>query len=190
MPIIPVRSVMLGVVLVFAFVMAAFGQEECTGAKIFSSANCVGDAVSPDEKALFEAVNKYRSDNGLQPITLSVGLSILGNRRVLDLKQNMRTLTHSWSNCPYEVNDEKTWPCLLDSPTRLNTGYKGQAYETLYRSSRKVDPAAAIEAWKKSSLHTSIILNKGMFAEMQWDGMGVAIDGQFAALWFGHPPVK
>ncbi len=173
------------------FVFAASGQETCTGQKIFSSSNCAGDSISADEKALFDAVNNFRSDNNLQPIKPSAALSRLGNRRMLDIRQNTKSLTHSWSNCTYEVNSEKTWPCLLDSPQRLRTGYTGQGYETLYRTSRQnVTPAAAIEAWKKSSLHTSIILNKGMFADMPWEELGVAIDGQYAVLWFGHSQRK
>lgn len=45
----------------------------------------------------------------------------------------------------------------------------------------------ALDAWKKSDLHNSIILNLGMFEKMQWDEVGIAIDGEYASLWFGHP---
>lgn len=191
MHVVRVRCLVLAAAISFALAFTSSGQENCTGQKIFSSPNCLGDGISADEKTLFDAVNKFRSDNNLQPIKPSAALSVLGNRRVLDLRQNMKTLTHSWSNCVYDINDEKTWPCLLESPTRLRTSYTGQGYETLYRTSRPlVTPSAAIEAWRKSSLHTTIILNQGMFADMTWVELGVAIDGPFAALWFGHSPAK
>jgi len=45
----------------------------------------------------------------------------------------------------------------------------------------------AVDAWGKSTLHSSIILNQGIFRNMAWDEVGVAIDGQYAALWFGYP---
>lgn len=162
-------------------------QEACTGEKIFSSPACFGDETSPDEKALFEAVNSYRVANGKPLLKMSPPLNLLGNRRMLDLNQNLKVTTHSWSNCPYSITDKKTWPCLIDAPRRLRTGYTGDGYETLYRTTNnKVNINAALEAWKKSSLHSSIILNEGTFAPMPWDALGVAIEGQFAVLWFGY----
>jgi hypothetical protein len=47
-------------------------------------------------------------------------------------------------------------------------------------------PVSALDAWKKSPLHNSIILNQDTFKSLEWDELGIAIDGQFAALWFGY----
>jgi hypothetical protein len=175
-------------VSIFVEVDLASAQDNCTGNQIFTAKACVGDGNSADEKALFEIINKYRAANGRSAIKLSAPLSVLGNRRMLDLRQNLKTLTHSWSNCPYELKNEKTWPCVMDAPERLKSGYRGQGYETLFRTATgNATPNAAIEAWKKSALHSSIILNQGMFQSMPWDEVGVAIDGQYAALWFGYP---
>lgn len=175
--------------LVFALIavgcISASAQSPCTGNAIFTSQQCAGDAVTAAELELYTAVNQYREANGLAPLRLSPPLSRLGNRRMLDLNQNMKTITHSWSNCRYDIKDESTWPCLTASPSRLNTGYAGEGYETLYRTTGKAEPAAALAAWKKSTLHSSIILNKDMFAKMPWEEIGVAIDGQYASLWFG-----
>lgn len=169
-----------------ALYVHAFAQGNCTGAQIFSSSNCRGDEISAEEKNLIEIVNKYRVANGQSELRASTSLSMVANRRMLDLKQNLKTLTHSWSNCPYELSDKKTWKCLENSPERLNSGYKGQGYETLYRTSKgRATPVAALDAWKKSSLHNSIILNGGIFKDMNWEEFGVAIDGEFAAMWFG-----
>lgn len=186
MPGISFRFLFLtAIVLISA--LAAHTQEKCAGETIFTADNCQGDAVSNEESALLDAVNSYRASQGLAPVKISASLSKLGNRRMLDLQLNVKTISHSWSNCRYEVSDEKTWPCLTDSPRRLRSGYTGQGYETLFRAmGRRATAAAALEAWKKSSLHNSIILNRGMFAAMPWEEMGVAIEGEFAALWFGH----
>ncbi len=179
-------AVFISLVFACTFAAAVRGQEICKGDRIFSAKNCAGDLVSADEKVLFEAVNKYRVANGRPAVKLSTALSLVGNRRMLDLNQNLKILTHSWSNCPYDIYNEKTWGCLIGSPQRLNSGYAGEGYETLFRTTRsKVDVNAALEAWKKSSLHNSIILNHGMFAALPWDEFGVAIDGSYAALWFG-----
>lgn len=176
------------IVIPFVFFKSTSAQVQSAGAGIFASATCSGDEVSDEERELFNIVNSFRSENGRPALRLSKTLSIVGNRRMLDLSQNMRSLTHSWSNCPYEIANEKTWTCMMDSPVRLKSGYKGTGYETLYATgSKKVDPNAAIAAWKKSSLHTSIILGTGMFASMSWDEFGVAISGGYATLWFGQP---
>lgn len=179
--------------LVTAFAFAAStpvaAQAACTGNAIFSAESCAGDTISREEMELFNAVNRFREANGLARVKLSLSLSRLGNRRMLDMAQNMKMLTHSWSNCRYDINDQTTWPCLTSSPTRLRCGYAGDGYETLFRTSKpRAEPSEAIEAWKKSTLHNSIILNKGIFADLPWEELGVAIDGPYAALWFGFRP--
>ncbi len=175
-------------VLVFVFGPSlSKAQSNCIGGQIFTARSCVGDASSQAESDLFQIVNKYRKANDRPELKLSPSLSMLANRRVLDLKFNMKSLTHSWSNCPYDIKNEKSWKCVIDSPTRLNTGYKGQGYETLYRTaSGRANPTLAVQAWSKSPLHNSIILNLSMFKDMAWDEVGVAVDGQFAVLWFGY----
>lgn len=133
-------------------------------------------------------VAKYRADHGLAAAKLSPQLSIVANRHLLDLRQNIRSLTHSWSNCAYDINDKKSWPCVMNAPARLGTSYKGEGYETLYRTSTgSASGQLAFEAWKKSTLHNSIIINLDAFKAVKWDEVGVAIDGEFAALWFGSP---
>ncbi|MFN0141398.1 MAG: CAP domain-containing protein, partial [Pyrinomonadaceae bacterium] len=165
----------------------SFAQTQCSGSQIFQNLNCAGDDTDSDEKALFDLVNKYRIANGRGAIRYSAPLSKVANRRMLDLKQNLKILTHSWSNCKYDIKEEKTWYCVTEAPKRLNSGYGGQGYETLYRTTMgKALPVSALDAWKKSTLHNSIILNMGTFKDLDWEEMGVAIDGQFAALWFGY----
>lgn len=132
---------------VAALLRSASGQANCTGSQMFTAKDCAGDANSPEEKILFELVNKYRAANERPELRLSAFLSIVANRRMLDLRQNLKKLTHSWSNCAFELKNEKTWPCLLDAPQRLNSGYSGKGYETLYRKSAgNATSALALEA--------------------------------------------
>jgi uncharacterized protein YkwD len=189
MPVI-VRYV-AAVAATLAFASWVSAQAPCSGASIFAPAACAGDEVSADERDLFNAVNAFRTANGKPALRLSVTLSIVGNRRMLDLTQNVKSLSHSWSNCPYDIGNEKTWTCMMDSPARLKSGYNGTGYETLYATgSKKVDPSAAVTAWSKSQLHSSIILGTGSFSSMHWDEFGVAISGGYATLWFGAPADK
>lgn len=171
----------------FVFCPRVAAQVNCSGVQILQTPNCNGDDASSEEMALLELVNRYRVANGQSELRLSKPLSMVANRRMLDLKQNLKFLTHSWSNCKYEINDHKTWGCVTDAPQRLKSGYGGQGYETLYRTGMgRALPVSALDAWKKSILHNSIILNLSMFKNLEWEELGVAIDGQFAALWFGY----
>lgn len=183
----------LAVLLLFAAgdFLSVVGQAKCAGDDIFTAKSCDGDANSSEEKKLLELINSYRAANKKPEVAISASLSMVANRRMLDLKQNLRTLTHSWSNCPYDFKNEKTWPCVTGAPVRLKSGYDGKGYETLYRTSKgNVKPELALDAWKKSQLHISIILNLDMFGDLAWNEVGLAISGEYASVWFGHPSVS
>lgn len=178
--------IFLSVLLLLVCNGDSYSQTNCTGAKIFAEKNCMGDDVSPIEKELYKIVNEYRAKNNLPPVALSNPLSIVANRHLLDLVNNIKSLSHGWSNCPYDIKNQSTWNCLFDSPKRLNVGYNGNGYENLYRSfSGNATPALALEAWKKSEMHNSLILNLDVWKDTKFDAFGVAITGSYAALWFG-----
>ena len=153
---------------------------------IFSEKKCVGDDVNQAEKELYRIVNEYRAKNNLSIIPFSESLSIVANRHLLDLTLNIKSLTHGWSNCPYNIKDNDTWNCVFDAPKRLKVDYDGKGYENLYRtSSGNAIPFSALEAWKKSSMHNALILNLDSWKDTKFDAFGIAIIGQYAALWFG-----
>lgn len=179
-------------VLIFLFVVSTifsptiFGQANCEGNKIFTENICSGDEVNQPEKELFRIVNEYRVQNNLPPIALSESLSIIANRHLLDIIQNLKILTHGWSNCPYDLKNKDTWDCVFESPKRFKVNYKGKGFENLYRiNGGQVTPSATLEAWKNSPLHNALILNLNSWKDTKFDAFGLAIDGQYAALWFG-----
>jgi uncharacterized protein YkwD len=166
-----------------------YSQANCSGEKIFSEKRCAGDEISTHENDLYRIVNDYRAQNNLPPIPISESLSMVANRHLLDLIINVKSFTHGWSNCAYEVSNQKTWDCVFESPKRLNSGYSGRGYENLYRTkSGSANAVLALESWKKSDLHNSLILNLKTFKDIKFDAFGVAINGQYAALWFGSSP--
>jgi hypothetical protein len=173
-------------VFCLAFQQTVFSQVECTGKSLFTEKKCIGDEISNDEKELIKIVNDYRRQNGLALVSSSDSLSALANRHLLDLVLNVKTLTHGWSNCPYDFQNQKTWSCVSESPRRLNIGYTGEGFENLYRNKTgAATPSLALEAWKKSDLHKSLILNQNVWRDRKWDAFGVAIKGEYVALWFG-----
>ena len=183
-----IRHLIVVLLFLAAPLVATGAQTVCDGTKVFTEKVCPGDNLSPDEKALYDLVIKYRATKGLAAPKLSTPLSLLANRHLIDIKSNLKSFTHSWSNCPYDIKDDKTWHCISDAPKRLKTGYNGTGYETLYVTAEtKANINLALDKWKGSTLHNSIITNQGMFKDRPWDEIGVSVDGNYAALWFGTP---
>lgn len=173
-------------ILSAAFCLKTFAQTKCEGEKIFNEKNCSGDEVNQSEKELYRLVNEYRAQNNLPPIPLSDSLSIVANRHLLDLILNIKSLTHGWSNCLYDIKNKDTWNCVFESPKRLKVDYAGKGFENLYRNNGgNAMPALALEAWKKSAMHNALILNLNNWKDIKFDAFGIAINGQYAALWFG-----
>ena len=172
--------------LTIVCIQSLFAQPDCSGARLFTEKKCAGDEISPPEKELFRIINEYRAQNKLSPVAISEPLSFVANRHLLDLTLNVKFLTHGWSNCVYDLKKEETWNCLFDSPQRLNTDYNGQGFENLYRNlNGSATPVQALEAWKKSPLHNNLILNLDIWKNTKYDAFGVAVSGNYAAIWFG-----
>jgi uncharacterized protein YkwD len=176
----------LSVGILLISVQMFFAQEGCSGTTLFTAQKCSGDEVNSTEQELFRIINEYRAQNKLPPVVLSDSLSFVANRHLLDLTLNVKSLTHSWSNCPYDVKKQDSWNCLFEAPQRLKTNYAGQGYENLYRNlNGDATPATALEAWKKSPKHNILILNLEIWKNTKFDGLGIAFNGNYAAIWFG-----
>ena len=176
----------LSVMILLTSVQMFFAQEGCSGTTLFTAQSCSGDEVNSAEQELFKIINEYRAQNKLPPVVLSNSLSFVANRHLLDLELNVKSVTHSWSNCPYDVKKKDTWNCLFEAPQRLKSNYTGQGYENLYRNvTSDATPAAALEAWKKSPRHNNLILNLEIWKTTKFDGLGIAFSGNYAAIWFG-----
>lgn len=170
------------------FCLPIVAQIKCEGALILTEKKCVGDEISPSEKELYRIVNEYRAQNNLPQIPISEALSVLANRHLLDISLNIKSFTHGWSNCPYNINDNDTWDCVFEAPKRLKVGYNDKGYENLFRyNGGNATPALALAAWKKSPMHNGLILNLESWKNIKFDAFGIAINGNFAAIWFGAP---
>lgn len=173
-------------IIVFSYCKISFAQINCDGKKLFTEEKCNGDEIDAAERELYRIVNEYRLQNNLPAVPISDSLSVLANRHLLDIVFNLKNLTHSWSNCPFDIKDSNTWNCVFDSPKRLKIKYKGKGFENLYRTTdSNVSPFLALEAWKKSPSHRGLILNSDNWKETKFNAIGIAIYGQYAAVWFG-----
>ena len=175
-----------GWLLIFSLYQISPAQKTCDGKQLFTEKNCAGDTLDTKEKELLRLINEYRAQNRLAPLVLSDALSTVANRHLLDLNINIKYLTHGWSNCAYDIKNQSTWGCILNAPRMLGVRYDGNGYENLYRNHSSVaQPSLALEAWKKSELHNALILNRNIFNDFKWDGIGIAISSNYAAIWVG-----
>lgn len=166
--------------------VSGFAQTKCEGEKILTEKKCAGDDISIAERELYKLINEYRKQNRLPEIPLSDTLSIVANRHLLDISLNLKTFTHGWSNCHYDIKNNDTWKCVFDAPKRLKVEYDGKAYENLYRNNNgNATPALALAAWKKSPMHNALILNLDTWNDTEFNAFGIAINGNQAAIWFG-----
>ncbi|MFB2882294.1 CAP domain-containing protein [Floridanema aerugineum] len=152
--------------------------------------NLPGDGFESEETKLYNLINEYRAQNGLAPIAASKALSTVANRHVQDLAENIGTLTHSWSDAPYDPNNPSTYPAMWTAPQRFNTGYSGYGYENAFGGTGNYVATAtdALQAWKNSPAHNAAILNQGIWQNLQWNALGVGIYKGYAVIWFGEQP--
>lgn len=161
-------------------------QLNCDEQQILTASACVGDGLELEEQRLYDLINEYRAENGLPSIPLSYSLTLVANRHVLDLDKNIGSLTHGWSDCPYNSSDPSTYPCMWNAPQRIGTAYEGYGYENAYGGSGQVTAGSALSAWRRSGAHNEVILNRGIWQDREWRALGIGIYQGYAVLWVGE----
>ena len=154
--------------------------------------NTSEDSIDKEEKELYDLIMQYRLENGLGSIPLSKALSTVAGRHTLDTVFNTGYDGHSWSDAPYNGSDSSTYPNMWEAPQRLGTGYLGNGFEI---STGFIGPAVAtanmsstraLDNWKSSTGHDNVILNKDIWAALEWNAIGVGIHKGVAHVWFGR----
>ena len=172
-------------VCLFCAINSISAQNKCSGSEIYSPKSCSGDEAAKEEIELFRLINEYRRQNNLPEVRESKALYLTANRHLMDINLNLKKLTHSWSDCDFDSNNNKTWNCIFDAPKKFDPAFTGSGYENVYFNSKgRFSPAEALDGWKKSPLHNAAILNLDSFKNNQWIAGGVAIEGQYANVWF------
>lgn len=183
----------------------------CSGARpVFAPADAAGaidgarsdiaaaaepGAPSAEEKRLHALLNAYRAAHHLRPVALSRSLSNVARRHATDLARHGvsgECSVHSWSKegswtpCCYDLRhpDNK---CMWNKPREL-TGYEGVGFEIGYQYTAGVRAPLAMRAWQHSAKHESVILNRKSWSGMNWEAVGIGIDGEYATVWWGEDP--
>lgn len=142
--------------------------------------------ISSDEEKLINAINTYRKKKGLKAVSISSSMSIVAQKHVKELNDEIKDLTHSWVGCPYKGSNPKSYRCMWDKPKEL-TGYPGNGYECAFAKWGKPFTVDEIlESWQDSPAHDDIITNKKIWSKSDWNAIGVAIYGNYAVLWLGE----
>lgn len=157
--------------------------------------------LNETEQSLLREVNAYRELKGLKPVQLSRSLTYVAQMHVWDLSTNdpfnpRRCNLHSWSSkgpwkgCCY-TDDQKRASCMWNKPAEL-TNYRHSGYEIAFWTNESLSPEAfateALDAWKKSRGHNTVIVNEGEWNDIEWNAIGVGVAGGYAVVWFGAVP--
>ncbi|NEQ99764.1 MAG: hypothetical protein F6K30_24190 [Cyanothece sp. SIO2G6] len=143
------------------------------------------DTFDTEEADLYRQINQYRAENNLPPIPASLSLSLVANRHVLDLQENIGSLTHGWSDAPYDSSDSSTWPSMWEAPQRLGTDYEDNGFENAFFSSAGANADDALMAWQDSEGHNAVILNLDGWDNYEWQALGIGIYENYAVMWVG-----
>jgi len=153
---------------------------------IQNESEVVNHCLTQEEMKLYALINNYRKEKRLPLIPLSKSLSYVARQHVIDLQYNVKETTHSWSDCKYINGKHDSYNCMWLKPQEL-TSYKGKGYECVFgKTPEDVQAHDALNAWKKSPNHNNVIINKGIWAQVKWQAIGVGIYKNYAAIWFGE----
>jgi hypothetical protein len=150
--------------------------------------------VNFQEKEMLKLINEYRKSKRLPSIKLSPELTKVAKIHANDLNSNHPDVgkcnTHSWSDkgnwkpCCY-TEDQKNAALMWSKPKEL-TNYKSDGFEIAYENSGVPTPSEALALWKKSPGHNSVIVENGVFKNMKWKAIGIAVEGNYILIWFGN----
>ncbi len=155
----------------------------------------VNVCISAEEMKLYSLLMEYRKSKNLDAIPLSAKLTHVAQLHAKDLSENFeakngRCNMHSWSAkgkwkaCCY-TEDHKQAQCMWSKPREI-TGYASNGYEISYTNSTGATAAEALKVWKFSPGHNSVIINEGVWKNINWKAVGVGIYKEYGLVWFGE----
>lgn len=74
---------------------------------------------------------------------------------------------------------------MWDKPKEI-AGYPGNGYEIAYYSSSGANAQEALAGWKVSEGHNPLLVNTGIWKDVNWKAVGIGIDDSYGVVWFGE----
>lgn len=152
--------------------------------------------ISAEEQKLYNIINDYRKKKKLDPIPFSAKLTKVAQVHAKDLADyydfdpTNECNPHSWSqngmwtSCCY-TNDHKMAKCMWDKPKEI-AGYDSPGYEIAYYSSAGANAEEGLLGWQKSPSHNPLLINSGMWKQVNWNAIGIGMYKEYAVVWFGQ----
>ena len=157
--------------------------------------------LTEKEAKLYYMINAYRESLGLPKLSFSKSLTEVARAHVRDSNtytpenqvdsRGIRGNLHSWSGngswTPVVYTSDHYYMYDMWSKPREITNYTGNGYEISSWSSGMISPERALNLWKNSPGHNSIMTTQRN-GDADWSDlktMGVSIDGHYAHVWFG-----
>ena len=153
--------------------------------------------LTEKEAKLYYKINAYRESLGLPKLSFSKSLTEVARAHVRDSNtytpenqvdsRGEQGNLHSWSGngswTRLVYTDDHHYGNGMWSKPREITNYTGNGYEISSWSSGMISPDRALNLWKDSPGHNSIMTTQGSWSFIKT--MGVSIDGHYAHVWFG-----
>lgn len=162
---------------------------------LYATKDRISVSLSTEETKLYELIMSYRASYNLPSIPLSPALTYVAHTHVRDLAAYPPTgecNLHSWSEhgewtpCCY-TSDHAQAQLMWNKPRELTT-YTGAGYEIAFYNSAGATAVSALEGWKQSHGHNTVIINQGKWNVKTWKAIGIGIYKNYAVVWFGEEP--
>ena len=134
---------------------------------------------------MIQLANDYRESKDLSAVPMNKCLCKVANLHLEELAKNL-TNKHNWVNCTYHLKgSDVDSDCMWNKPKEI-CGYKGKGFENYVWRKSGISGKTALEKWKRSKNHNTVILNLGGWKKMKWTGIGAAIGENHALIWLGN----
>lgn len=174
----------------------ACGDSLCSRDEPATCSEC--QCSETEEEKLGRLINEYRAEAGLPAIPIGVHMTTVARAHVRDSVMSNPHGTdgcnmHSWSSNTFDgfqwtsccyTPDHARASCIWDKPREL-TPLTGNGFENSASGYATVE--LALEGWKNSPGHNSVIMNLGIWEDMDWKFMGVGVthfEQNFYHVWF------
>lgn len=168
------------------------GDNTCSRDESYDTcADCACSVGSEtEEEKLGRLINEYRQSVGLATIPIGVHMTTVARAHARDTAVSSDTIPsfgercnlHSWSSNTFDglrfssccyTSDHAQAQCMWDKPKEL-TPLTGEGFEISAVGYESVE--AALDGWKKSPGHNSVIVNLGTWNSVTFTSMGVGVD--------------
>ncbi len=176
--------------LVILFFLSVVGSLSAQTDKTIPSEFC----ISAEDNKLYESINLFLIENGQKELSLSKSLSYVANLHITDLLQNHPDTSicnlSSWSDkgewtaCCYNKYVPNQ-DCMWDKPKEL-TNFKYRGYELALFFEEDFTSDTVMQLLLSSNAVIDMLLTKGDYSKKKWVCMGLAINKEYASIWFAQ----